>query len=194
MASRVDDDNVFVPMASCGEGERVRLEPLCSSHSIGMFDLWREPAVCEYSGLAFDSARRPIELPTRSRSESDRLLQYWLDRSRAGTGFRWAVIDLDSSEFIGAVGFNRLGARSEYAYHFIPRFWGMGLATEASRLALSWLFSRQSELVELFIEPDNAHSIRLAERLGFEALTRPTDELSRYVLTREQYVRESPDL
>ena len=159
-----------------------------------MFDLWRESAVCEYSGLAFDLAGRPIELPTRTRSESDRLLQYWLDRSRAGTGFRWAVIDLDSSEFIGAVGFNRLGASSEYAYHFVPRFWGMGLATEASRLALFWLFSRQSELVELFIEPDNADSIRLAERLDFEPLTRPTDELSRYVLTREQYVRANPDL
>ena len=153
-----------------------------------MFDLWREAVVCKYSGLAFDSAGRSIELPTRSRSESDRLLQYWLIRSRAGTGFRWAVIDLDNSEFIGAVGFNRLGASAEYAYHFVPRFWGAGLATEASRLALSWVFSRQSELVELFIEPGNARSIRLAERLGFESLNRPTDELSRYVLTREQYV------
>jgi RimJ/RimL family protein N-acetyltransferase len=159
-----------------------------------MFDLWREPAVCEYSGLAFDSAGRPIELPTRSRTESDRLLQYWLDRARAGTGFRWAVIGLDGSEFIGAVGFNRLGASSEYAYHFVPRFWGMGLAAEASRLALSWLFSRQSELVELFIEPGNAHSIRLAQRLAFEPQTRPSDELRRYVLTREQFARERPGL
>jgi RimJ/RimL family protein N-acetyltransferase len=176
------------------EGDRVRLEPLCSLHSIGMFDLWRESAVCEYSGPAFDSAGRPIEHPAKYRTESDRLLQYWLVRARAGTGFRWAVIGLDGSEFMGAVGFNRLGASSEYAYHFVPSFWGMGLATEATRLALAWLFSQQSALVELFIEPGNAQSIRLAQRLAFEPQTRPTDELRRYVLTREQFARERPGL
>ena len=111
------------------ESERIRLEPLSSSHSGGMFDLWREPAVCEYSGPSFDSAGLPIGLPAKSQSESDRLLHYWLERSLAGTGFRWAAILHEDSEFVGAVGFNSLGSCAEYAYHFIPRFWGAGLAT-----------------------------------------------------------------
>jgi ribosomal-protein-alanine N-acetyltransferase len=168
------------------KGERVRLEPLGSMHSRGMFDLWREAAVCEYSGPAVDAAGLAIDLPATSQSESDRLLRYWVDRSQAGTGFRWAVMLRDPSEFIGAVGFNALGPCSEYAYHFVPRFWGSGLASEASRLALSWAFSEYSECIELFIEPDNIKSTRLAEGLGFELQMRPQDELPRYVLARER--------
>ena len=168
------------------EAERVRLEPLGSMHSRGMFDLWREAAVCEYAGPAFDADGNTIDLPARSQSESDRLIRYWVDRSRAGTGFRWAVILREPSEFIGAVGFNALGPCSEYAYHFVPQFWGSGLASEASRLALSWAFSEYSECVELFIETDNIKSTRLAEGLGFELQTRMQDELPRYVLAEEQ--------
>ena len=153
-----------------------------------MFDLWREPDVCEYSGPSFDSAGRLIELPARSQLESDRLLEYWLERSLIGTGFRWAAILRESSEFVGAVGFNALGSCAEYAYHFLPRFWGAGLATESSRLALSWVFSQDSDLVELFIEPENLKSIGLAERLGFELSTPQRNGLPRYVFTREQHV------
>jgi RimJ/RimL family protein N-acetyltransferase len=169
------------------ESERIRLEPLSSSHSGGMFELWREPAVCEYSGPSFDSAGRPIELPANSELESDRLLHYWLERSLAGTGFRWAATLLENSEFVGAVGFNALGSCAEYAYHFVPRSWGAGLATESSRLALSWVFSQDSELVELFIERDNMKSIRLAEGLGFELPAPPKNGLFRYVFARAKH-------
>ena len=165
------------------EGERIRLEPLAPRHSHGMFALWSEATVCEYAGPSRDSTGRLIDLPARSRSESNRLLHYWIERAEAGTGFRWAVILNDNSGFAGAIGFNTLGPCSEYAYHFVPRFWGAGLATEASRLALSWCSGENAGLVEMFIEPGNARSIRLAERLGFERQTRAEDELPRYVLS-----------
>ena len=102
-----------------------------------MFALWSEATVCEYAGPSRDSTGCSIDLPARSRSESNRLLHYWIERAEAGTGFRWAVILNDNPEFAGAIGFNALGPCSEYAYHLVPRFWGAGLATEASRLALS---------------------------------------------------------
>jgi hypothetical protein len=63
-------------------GERLRLEPLASSHTEGMFGLWREPAVCEYSGLAIDAKGRLLELPAASSATSDRLLEFWLDRAQ----------------------------------------------------------------------------------------------------------------
>lgn len=166
------------------EGERVRLEPLSQAHSRGMFELWRDPRVCEHAGPAVDSSGRAIDLPAASRAESDRLLQFWLDRSSAGTGFRWAVVRSGEEDFIGAVGFNVLGACAEYAYHFVPRSWGAGLATEASRLALSWCFASGSESIEAFIEPANAMSIRLAVRLGFERSEQGSGEVARYVRTR----------
>ena len=167
--------------------ERMFLEPLSMSHSQGMFDLWSEPRVCEFSGPAVDSFGRPIPLPAESEVESDLLLHFWLDRARAATGFRWAVISSETREFIGAVGFNSLGDCSEFAYHLIPRWWGSGFGTEASRGAIDWSFGQGSTSIELFASPSNRKSIRLAERLGFETAGEPNDDLQRFMLTRSAY-------
>lgn len=165
------------------DSDRLRLEPLSASHSQGMFELWREPAVCEHSGLATDADGRSISLPASSSRESDRLLGFWLERARAGTGFRWAVMLAERSEFVGAAGFNTLGSCYEYAYHFVPRHWGAGLAGEAAQLALAWSFARGAEAAEVWIDPANARSIRLAERLGFRKLAEPpVDGAERYLL------------
>ncbi len=169
------------------EGQRLRLEALAPSHSQGMFELWREARVCEFSGPSFDSRGDPIRLPAASPHDSDRLIAYWLDRAREGTGFRWAVVSAADSEFLGAAGFNLLGECSEYAYHFIPRHWGAGFATEASHLALSWSFDSGAKSVEVFILPANTKSIRLAERLGFKESEEKGAEPSRHVLTRANY-------
>jgi RimJ/RimL family protein N-acetyltransferase len=149
-----------------------------------MFELWHQPEVCEHSGPAVDSKGQNIPLPAESPRDSDRLLRYWIDRSRAGTGFRWAAVLSASSRFVGAVGFNSLGVRPEYAYHFVPKYWGAGLASEASRISLSWAFSRGSECVEAFIEPANVRSLRLAKRLGFERSDESKGGPARYVVSR----------
>jgi len=167
--------------------ERLRLEPISRAHSEGMFELWRQPEVCEHSGPAMDSHGVPIELPAKCRSESDRLLAFWVDRAREGTGFRWAVLLGDEGTFIGAVGFNSLRVCSEYAYHFVPRFWRRGLAAEASRAALAWSFARGTVSIESFIEPENVRSIRLAERFGFKPSGISSSEVPRYVLTLDAW-------
>ncbi len=164
------------------EGERIRLEPLGLEHSQGMFSLWREPEVCRHSGPAVDAEARPIDLPAASADESNRLIDFWLDRARSGSGFRWAVIHRDEDCFTGAVGFNALGECAEYAYHFVPRFWGAGLAAEASRLAFWWAASTGVSSIEAFIEAGNERSIRLAERLGFRATPRPEGRPPRYLM------------
>lgn len=172
------------------EGQRLRLEPLSIQHSAGMYELWSQPEVCEYSGLCRDSDGRQIELPATSRSESDRLLRFWLDRAAAGTGFRWAVVLSDHLRFVGAVGFNALGPCAEYAYHFSTRHWGKGHASEASRLALAWVFSAGSEFVEAFIVAGNTGSVRLAARLGFTRTGKMQAGLSRYLVSRAEHSAE----
>jgi ribosomal-protein-alanine N-acetyltransferase len=156
-----------------------------------MFELWGEAAVCEHSGPVVDSRGQPIRLPAESPRDSDRLLEYWLHRAGDGTGFRWAVLLADRSVFVGAVGFNALEACSEYAYHFVPRFWGDGLATEASHVALAWCFSLCSESIEAFIVTANTRSIRLVERLGFRKSGSPAEQPVRFVLNRRDGRRET---
>jgi ribosomal-protein-alanine N-acetyltransferase len=146
--------------------ERLRLEPLARAHSAGMFELWRAPEVCTYSGDAFDLQGEPIVLPAQSPEDSDNILEFFLHGAAEGTRFRWAVIAVEDNSFVGAVGFNSLGACSEYAYHFVPRYWRRGFALEASRAAFAWLGQRE---VECFIEPGNVASIALARWLGLRA-------------------------
>ena len=162
----------------------MRLAPLSMDHAEGMFRMWSRPEVCAYAGPAEDAEGLPLELPARSRATSDRLIAFWLDRAKRGTGFRWAVLLPEPIGFVGAVGFNTLGACAEYAYHFDPTHWGGGLATEASRLAIAWAISFGSEAVEAFIEEANVASIRLVERLGFAVVEPSSDGLARYVLAR----------
>jgi len=162
------------------------LEPLSRLHAVGMFELWKEPEVCVYSGECLDAKGKPIFLPAASPAESDRLLQFWIDRSEAGTGFRWAAVSHDRSDFFGAVGFNSLGACAEYAYHFVPRYWGAGLAGEASRLAIDWAATEGTRSVEAFILPENVRSVQLAERLGFDPAGQGEDGTHRYLLNVEK--------
>ncbi|MEM7232216.1 MAG: GNAT family N-acetyltransferase [Planctomycetota bacterium] len=173
-------------------GSRIRLRPLAPADSSGMFRLWSEPAVCEFSGSCEDAEGRRVVVPTPTRAESDRLLDFWLRRAEDGLGLRWAVTLLENEEFVGAVGFNTLGRCPEYAYHLLPSHWGRGLAKEASVLALEWAFADEAEEAVAFIEPANTNSIHLAQRLGFVATERTDGSCQRYVLSEANFRGSCP--
>src|SRR3954469_15298211 len=99
------------------ETSRMLLEPLSLSHSSGMFALWSDVEVCRYSGPIHDSEGRPIPSPVGLVSDSDRLIDFWMQARLDGWGRRWAMLERDSGAFVGAAGFNRLGLCAEYAYH-----------------------------------------------------------------------------
>jgi RimJ/RimL family protein N-acetyltransferase len=55
----------------------------------------------------------------------------------------------------------------ELAYSLDQPFWGRGIATEAARTARAWAFgSHDFTRLASFIVPDNARSVRVAEKLG----------------------------
>ena len=147
--------------------DRLVLEPLTLAHSAGMFAMWSQAEVCRYSGPGFDLDGRPIRLPAVTPEDSDKIIIFFLKGAADGARFRWAMLSRSDRAFVGAVGFNRLGACSELAYHMRPEFWGQGLMGEAGHAALAWLHGRAgAEIVEAFVDPENLASIRVAERLG----------------------------
>jgi ribosomal-protein-alanine N-acetyltransferase len=148
-----------------------------------MFAMWREPDVCRYAGPAEDFERRPIVLPAESPVDSDKIIDFFVRGCAAGTWFRWALLSRNDGQFIGAAGFNSLGACSEYAYHLHPNFWGQGLMSEASRVAFAWLNDQGvANEVEAFIDQGNRASITLATRLGFLPTSVIVQGANRYVL------------
>lgn len=163
---------------------RLRLEPLAIAHSGGMHALWSRDEVCRYSGPAVDANGVSIPLPASSVIESDRIIDFFVQRAAQGFGFRWAMMTVRDGTFIGAVGFNHLGLCPELAFHLHPDAWGQGLMTEACGTALSWLSgARGARRVQAFIDPENQPSITLIQRLGFQRTGVVEDAAVQYLRT-----------
>ncbi len=94
-----------------------------------------------------------------------RYLGHWQLR---GYGL-WAVVERSTGRLVGHLGFlNPEGGHGfELGWALAREAWGKGYATEGVRAAIeyAWGTLKQDHIVCL-IQPENARSIRLAERLG----------------------------
>jgi RimJ/RimL family protein N-acetyltransferase len=95
----------------------------------------------------------------------------WLQRDWLERGFgRWAVEERESGRFVGHAGLamHRLWPGDpELGYGVDPELWGRGYGTEAAGAALAHGFETLGlERIVSLIHPQNAASIRVAERLG----------------------------
>jgi len=87
----------------------------------------------------------------------------------------WVVIDRVSHEAIGFCGFMRRDEdpEPELMYGFAPRAWGRGLATEAARAAMQYVFDAFGcERMTAATDVPNTASVRVLERLGFRFVRR----------------------
>lgn len=120
----------------------------------------------------------------------ERLLRYWdcpLSRNIQETrgwvrqlakpatpaeSMAWAVADKASDECLGMVNYHHREAgnrRLEIGYILRPDHHGRGLMSEAVRALMRYSIDRlQMHRIAATIHPDNAASIRLVTRLGFE--------------------------
>jgi RimJ/RimL family protein N-acetyltransferase len=83
---------------------------------------------------------------------------------------KWAAVERASGRLIGRIGFLNPPYEwpgIELGWTLSRDVWGRGLATEGARAALDWGFKTldAGEIVSA-IHPDNAPSVRVAERLG----------------------------
>lgn len=163
---------------------RLALEPIAMAHSAGMFALWSSPEVCRYAGPIFDMYGRRVLSPVPTVSESDKIVAFWLDAAVQGWGCRWALLLLASDTFIGTVGFNSLGACSEYAYHLIPDHWGQGFMPEATDPVFDWAVAERScREIEAFFDAENQRSLSFVERQRFVRSGVTNDGTIRYTKT-----------
>jgi len=93
------------------------------------------------------------------------MLGHWQLRSYG----QWAAVEKSTGEVVGRVGlFNPEGWPGIELTWVIRRSrWSFGLATEAARAALDWTWDHvETDRVISIIRPDNARSIRVAEKIG----------------------------
>jgi len=121
------------------------------------------------------------------------LLGHWQLR---GYGM-WAVQELTSGALVGRIGlFQPEGWPGfELGWMLGRQYWGRGYATEGARAALRYGFQEvgESHIISL-IRPQNAASIRVAERLGERLQGRITvagDEALVYGISRAEWASAS---
>jgi RimJ/RimL family protein N-acetyltransferase len=145
-----------------------------------------DPDVVRHVGQPFSRAEAWLHIAV--------MLRHWQLR---GCGM-WAVEDRSSGALIGRIGFYEPEGWPglELGWMLATSHWGRGLATEGARAALAFAFGvlERPHIISL-IRPENAVSVRVAEKLGeaFEGRSRALGvEALVYGIRREEWGGAEP--
>jgi RimJ/RimL family protein N-acetyltransferase len=150
------------------ETERLLIRELQASDDQGMFELDSDPEVMRYIG------RKPVETIDESRG----VIAFVRQQYEANGIGRWAVIEKDSGNFLGWVGFKLIQERTnnhidfhDFGYRFLRKHWGKGYATESSIASLHF-GKKELKLPDIYAMTDvnNGASRHVLEKLGFQLL------------------------
>lgn len=154
------------------ETERLRLRPHRIEDFAPSAAMWSDPGVTRYIGGK----------PSTAQQTWLRLLAYAGHWQFLGFGY-WAIEEKSTGAFAGEAGFadfKREIAASmqgvpELGWALAPRFHGRGLGTEAVRAAVAWADEvLKAPRTVCLIDPENAASIRVAEKCGYRVFERAT--------------------
>ena len=111
----------------------------------------------------------------------------------------WAAVLPDSDQFVGQVGLIPQHidgeVEIEITYRLLPQYWGQGLGSEAARAVRDYGFENLAtpRLIGM-IEPDNAASRRVAEKIGMRLMkqvVRGDKPACIYAVTRKEATQNS---
>jgi RimJ/RimL family protein N-acetyltransferase len=106
---------------------------------------------------------------TMSRAEVWRQMAFFLGHWQLRGYGLWAAVLKQTDALVGRIGLHNPEGWPglEVGWLLDPAFWGRGLAAEGGRAALDFAFAAlKADHVVSVIQPGNARSIRVAERLG----------------------------
>lgn len=158
-----DESRVVVDFPELETG-RLRLRQIVSEDAPVLFKMRTDPRIMQYMDTA------PMENPSQAIDMINGLSRRFIDDKIP----IWAVsLKEDSqSRMIGYAGFisrAKKHFRAETGYVLDPEYWGKGLISEAVRATLEYGFQHMElHSVTASVNPNNAASIRVLERLKFQ--------------------------
>ncbi|HEY0460407.1 MAG TPA: GNAT family N-acetyltransferase [Pyrinomonadaceae bacterium] len=143
------------------EARRVRLRHLEESDTDSLFEIFSDREAMRFWSTP----------PFTSRAEAANLLAEIHEFFRQKSLFQWGIALRENDGIIGTATlfrFDRQSRRAEIGYILNRRFWGNGFINEALAALLEFAFEKLSlNRIEADIDPRNAASARVVERLGF---------------------------
>jgi len=139
--------------------ERLIIRKFKSADLAALIDMFSDTEVMRYIGS------RQVLTEEETQEWLDDILLY---QDRVLT--RYVVALKKSDELICVVGLRDEEGIKDFGYHFRRGFWGKGYASEACSAILSYIENTLNiRDYQIFIADENANSIRMIERLGFQA-------------------------
>ena len=143
-------------------GKRVRLRGPTPDDADDLFALFSDPEVMRYWSRA----------PMRERGEAEGLIGDMIEAFSKRVLINWVIVG-HHDRVIGTTTlfhFDPRHRRAEVGYALRSDHWGRGIASEAASLAIDWaLQALDLHRIEADIDPRNAASRALLERLGFRS-------------------------
>ena len=143
------------------ETERLYLREITLDDQEALFRLHSNPSVQKYTGEAVAESIEEIEKAIENRN---------IHYKKYGYG-RWATVLKSGKHFVGWAGLAYLPEFDvvDLGYRFLPDYWGLGLATEASRAILNYGFDTLNlKKIVAIAMAENKASIRVMEKVGME--------------------------
>jgi [ribosomal protein S5]-alanine N-acetyltransferase len=144
------------------ETARLLLRPLAAGDLDFVFQHFSDPKVGRYL---------VDEEPLTTWAQAQEIVDFYVSPG-ARTYNRWVIVRKLDGQAIGTCGFHRWSKQHNHAevgYDLTPPAWGQGIMTEAMTAVRDHGFARlKLNRIEALVHPDNAPSIRLLERLGFQ--------------------------
>jgi [ribosomal protein S5]-alanine N-acetyltransferase len=139
---------------------RYLLQQINPSDQQFIFEGLSDPQVIEFYGVSFSSFESTAQQ-----------MEFYDSLIREGSGTWWKVVDRQTGERTGAIGFNNYQPKhkkAEVGYWLLPSFWGKGIIGEVLPIVINYLRKQYNiHRIEALIEDGNDRSCKALEKAGF---------------------------
>ena len=120
-----------------------------------------DPEVIRYYGISYSNLEETVKQ-----------LTWFNDLQKNETGIWWAICDIKTKNFYGAIGFNdlsKIDKKAEIGFWLLPEYWGTGIIKEVANSVCHYAFEKLSlNKIEAVVETENANSKKVLKKMGFE--------------------------
>lgn len=139
---------------------RLKLRPVVLSDLDNIFLGLSDPLVIKYYGVSYETKEKTKEQ-----------MQWYENLVKEKKGIWWAIENIDSHEFYGAIGYNdwdHTHRKAEIGVWFLPKYWGRGFMKEAMEITLKYGFETMNlHRVEAYVREENTVCKKGLNKLNF---------------------------